>query len=1057
MPYDKVTIPLVKGLDQSIDERINPPDRLAKVTNGYFSKTGAVKKRHGFTKVTINEASGGTLDSARALFSTGSELCIVADNALLSYNEEWDQWVDKGPVSPLSGKQRRFFSDLVEYDQADAAEKDDWVMYVARRWWAFDEPIGVATNQQGELVFHIRSVGDHDAVPAAYTGTISTAVSASKPHAVRAASCTGKLLGLTAIGLASPMSLRVYEWGTASPSLNGPTLAQTVTADLWYANENIRTFDCIELASGDYVVAYIDSTNKNINLERFNASHVSQATDTITAGVELGKFKRVAICEKPSTLTLCVLVSKDSLSGDIVEVWARNSSTLAAQWGPTTLESMGSSILAENLGCAFGATGGNGVFQCVWNEQTSPTFTRMMHDTVDANTGTSVNLAGRYNLMSKSRPFFYDGRFYVVADTTCASHIYASPMGGYQTVLSPAIDCAGIYELRDGGEVSDQVLAGLHDIGSAPYGAAGRVVRQGSANNVFTPSTGKWRYMYTSSAYSLLDASSGLITRHDASEIELDFGAKPIVAVLPSGEAVIGGGFVCWYSGSNTEEMGHAVMPVPYVLTPYNDASGSLVDGTTYTWQAMWARYDPRGVLHRSLPSFQVSVQINTPNDAITLTAKQNPATLRMGKHHSGVLWFREDGAIMKQATEAWRYTDSPAPNIATTEFDEVSVSNLGPWLYTVGGEIEAVCPEGARLPVVAGGRLWLGDFFRRDRVQYSKPFAPGTGTETAIAPEFNEGFGYILENGQSVEAMGALDDKLIVFTADAIFTIAGQGPADDGSGNDFSGLVLVSADGGCIEARSVAPYPDGMFFQSKGGIYQLTRGLQVQNVGKVVEDELAIYPTITSAVLVAAENQVRFTCRNDSDAGIVLVYDYRIREWAKWDLWNASGTKIAAESACMHDGDYYIVQANGQVWKYDETTWLDDRDTMQRWVPLTIETGWLQAAGQSGWQRVRKALPLLGFGEDCTITVSAFQDFDDTTATQTASWTASDIREAGSDRVLPMLHVKRQKCSAFKLQVTDAAIEGAPVNGRGCDMAGVRLEFMLRRGSHKANDAQRS
>jgi len=63
--------------------------------------------------------------------------------------------------------------------------------------------------------------------------------------------------------------------------------------------------------------------------------------------------------------------------------------------------------------------------------------------------------------------------------------------------------------------------------------------------------------------------------------------------------------------------------------------------------------------------------------------------------------------------------------------------------------------------------------------------------------------------------------------------------------------------------------------YLSRTGICNLGRGLAVDRVGDEVQDKLAAYPTITSAVVVSAKDQIRFTCLDSAGtAGIILVFE---------------------------------------------------------------------------------------------------------------------------------------------------------------------------------------
>lgn len=1078
--YSKAFLTCVQGTDQSVDERILPPDRF-KVTNGYFDKSSRVRKRHGFTPVTRTSDDDDTIMSGRVLFSTGhpdadGELCLISERNLYGHNTTWERWVDKGLVSPCIGDQRPLYVDEVSCDQADMASDGTYVLYLGRRLWAEGEEFAVAADQRADLVYTIKAGTGETVVAPPYTGLLSATAASSKVHAVSAGHCDDNLIALCATGLSTPGTLHRYYWDTSSPSVSAPTAGSNITTDLWIAGHNIRTYHQLALQSGDYVVAYIDDTNRAINLVRYNSSHVSQATSTISS-VEGEEFKRVALAEDSAAGVLAVLATHhNSGAGDQTVIYGRDNSTLGADWGPVTLDTAPNDPdFVDNIGVMFHKIPTANLFTCTWTEHDSAwdeaifTYASITTDGVN-----STAPQQRWNLVTKSQPFERNARAYVHCDTTVGSDVYqSSGLASYHSVQTAAIECSCLMELvvdpgssGHGAGTGEEHLAAIFNVGSAPMASGGNAYRLGNGATVVGNIAGEGssypRFCTLWNTYNLRQGSTILQT-HAASEMVLDFLTPPGVAVISNGVAAIGGGFVGWYDGSRTCELGHAVMPVPQIPVPSNGV-GNLSNSTSYGYQAYWSSYDASGVQHRSIPSFQISVTTGASDDTVELQARQNPATLRVNQQRVDCVWYRVKNSIPKQVSEPTRFTGSPNGQFETESFFDVG-QDLGPAIYIQSREIEAVCPEGARLPVVVGGRLWLGDLFRRDRVQYSKVFTPGTGNDTALAPEFNEGFGYTLENGQSVTAMAGLDDKAIVFTRDAIFQVAGQGPADDGSANDFSGLVPISTDAGCIDARSVANTPEGIVFQSRAGIYLLGRGGATQYIGKAVEDDLGSYSVITSAVLVASLNQVRFTCIIDSGqsagtarsgaSAIILVYDYRIKQWARWDCpYGGSTGACVPVSACLHGDDYYLLEPSGHVWKYDTSTYYDDTD---QWFEYSVESGWIQTAHPHGWQRVRKLSPTLEAEGTCTVRLETFHDFDNTTATQSHDWTTTVLQNvSGSTRMQPIMHLKRQKCSAVKLRVSDNET-GATGSGNSFTMAGLGVEFMPKRGQVKMGSGNRN
>ena len=127
----------------------------------------------------------------------------------------------------------------------------------------------------------------------------------------------------------------------------------------------------------------------------------------------------------------------------------------------------------------------------------------------------------------------------------------------------------------------------------------------------------------------------------------------------------------------------------------------------------------------------------------------------------------------------------------------------------------------------------------------FSKAFTQGE------AVSFSDDFTIYLEdsNGQAI-GLASMDDKLVIFTKGRVYYLYGEGPNDAGALSDYPSPIRIVSPVGCIESRSLVVTPAGVFFQSLIGIHLLTRGLEVQFVGQAVQDVLATYPKIRSAIL---------------------------------------------------------------------------------------------------------------------------------------------------------------------------------------------------------------
>lgn len=1038
--YQRTVVPLTSGVDQGTDQRVLPIERLARVENAWQPRSGAYEHRHGFTKLTKDTTAGGTLDSARVLVSTGDELCLAGNRKLHAYNATLDEWVDRGHIGPALGSVRFVFNSDHTYDQADSASKDGYTLHVVRRVSISDTTV---TNPLRELLVHVTTTDDQlVAAPRLFSPIVSSNSTTLVPHSVRAAFCTGRLLAFYTQGTGSSPELKVAEWDTSAPSTSPPAAAaDTITADLLWQAENIRTYDAIGLSDGLYAVAYIDQTNQEITVETRNASHVVQRTETLSTNAP---YVRVAICEDVTNSRIHILAVASGETSSI-EAWGLNSGNLATSYGPVTVSSLGIGETADNLGIAHGSVTNR--VQCAWMILNSASLvgTRLKHRGFDPD-GTDLSTIGvRYNLVPRSRPFQHNGHFYVACDTSIASSIFTAPLSTAHDVVSPFLECSGLYELDYEPDFAYTTFVGLWDVGTAPF-AAQFVSRLGACNNAYKLS-GEWRFSTLSQSYYLQNAIGS--NRVSASECRLDFTTRPLATSAIRGTAAIGGSVVVWYDGTRTQELGHAAPPCPYDFLS-KDGDGSLPTDTDYSYQAVWTSYDARGLLHRSAPSLLFTVALTSPQDTAELEVSAMPATMRLDRVHQSVVWYRDVDGDRLRISEALRVTenDSTGPSVVFEDQNQPT----GPLLYIASGELAAVAPEGSRIPIVHGGRLCLGDPFRRERVAFSKPFAPGGAGDQQRAPEFNEALGFVLPTDETITGMASLDDKWIVFTEHEIYAISGQGPADDGSQSDHSGLTLVSSDAGCIEASSVVAYPDGILFQSKAGIYELTRGMQLRFIGGAVENELATYSVVSSAVLVPEQTQIRFTVGTAPPAQLasrILVYDYSLKQWYVWTPKNASGVRLKIVSACLHQGVYHLAESDGTVWYEDSTTWLDDGVT---WCPLAIEAVW---RNQGGWARVRRVMPICRRENKSDLTIGLSHDYE-TTEDVTRTWTAQQIEDrfpSPGSVFEPVMSVRRQRCESIRVRIEDSAPTGGPAgtaNGKGYSISGIALEWLPRRGLPK-------
>ena len=173
------------------------------------------------------------------------------------------------------------------------------------------------------------------------------------------------------------------------------------------------------------------------------------------------------------------------------------------------------------------------------------------------------------------------------------------------------------------------------------------------------------------------------------------------------------------------------------------------------------------------------------------------------------------------------------------------------------------------------------------------------------------------------------------------------------------------------------------------------------------------------------------------------------------WDVEDGGPEPVGFGSACLHNDEYYAMDAHGQVWKQDETVWLDDVD---KYYSMKITTAWLQAAQQSGWQRIYRATALCEKVGVMGLTMTVENDFLQNDP-QVVTWADPDLSSFPNTPVMqPMIHVRRQKCQAVRITIEDIPDpSGLASAGQGFTIAGFTLEVGLKRGMVKVAKAQRS
>lgn len=408
-------------------------------------------------------------------------------------------------------------------------------------------------------------------------------------------------------------------------------------------------------------------------------------------------------------------------------------------------------------------------------------------------------------------------------------------------------------------------------------------------------------------------------------------------------------------------------------LVPLNPGTSS-----SRAYYLLYEWYDAQGNLHRSAasPPFICTNGDKSVTEAASADAGNiNPGfqtniisatTLRFTrKTNVNIVLFRTGDGDTIPRRIATKANDPTVDSISFTDNTPDSAISSSEILYCLpGGELPNICPPPSSILVPWQGRIVMTDATDANVLWISKPAVNAYGV----------GFSDLLRVsvdplGGGITALRVMDEKLVIFKQTRIFYMAGEGPDASGQNGTFSNPALINTDVGCANPSSIVFMAEGLMFQSAKGIYLLNREGQANYVGIWVEGYNNV--TITSAVMMAKFNQVRFT----TTTGITLVYNYAFQIWGTFSNYTTAGALIYGP-----DNTYYRLLPTGRVVKEVDNKF-SDADGQA--IVMTLQTAWLKPAHSSqGWARVYRALLLATYRSGHKVLCRVEYDYKPETST---------------------------------------------------------------------------
>ena len=1004
------------GLAEGTEPHQASPGTLLTAENCVWRKSGKLEKRSGNTSLSRSILGGGTLSAASRIFVRGSELCLIDGTSLYAYTGATSPWRTIGPVANVGLTWATQLDSATGVKATCIAKTGN---FLVQAWIGGDPTTGLAGPLYADVI---------DATTKSRLMPVAVVSAASTTDTVR---CL-VLAGVPIIIAKAGANITATTIDTAGLVVNATVNLRT--------DSRVNGAGCDACIIGSTLVISYELSTGGLKLYSYTLSGFT-LTQAATGGItgEAG--------------TIIGPISIDGAAGEVLYVGYSVASTLktriAIADASTLVQSVAPADVDATTNATYVAVARYDATRCVFLDAVTGCRTRLISSagSIDANTR-----RGTRDTRPLSRPFMVSGRCYVWMSDGYNNGASQSQFSGTNSILAE-VETSTVGAL--GADVPHRHL-GMVDMligGTAKPGLCSNVV-VASSTDVWCalPFLGEVPSSYSNWRQGLRLASATFGT-----SLPVDMWR----ASYCGGEGYVSGGVLSAYDGRSLFDYGFTRAPI---IDTKSTLAGSVLAGT-YLYSFVQEQRSFAGLLHRSPATPPLTVVLASNLDVtlalrgVSVGNKQTISTFFGANNASptSIPIFRSTlgGSVLQRLSYEPTYNTLVCdPTAVNTIVDNRPDANIGgglaalsvrPVLYTTGGILDDYQPPAGVTMCLHADRLWVlaGDL---KTWWYSKAFQDDLG----VAPGFHPSLRISFADTQT--AMASMDDKAIFFSATGVKYMLGTGPAPSGLSSDFQTPTTIQSDVGCTNARSVVATPDGIMFLSARGLYLLDRGMTLSWIGRPVKDTLAAFPNVTSAVLVAKQNQVRFTCNNAAGtAGCTIVYDYVERQWSTFRHSQGAGTGgapgLAYADACMWNGAWTFVTATGLVYVESTTSYLDDGT----YVPMTLETAWITpppsaaspSQGPLAFQSVR-AFQLHGVSStdhDLTIQVG----FDSEVAyAQSITFPATGVVTAvGTPEDCEVTIGTRRKCGAIRFKINDASPSAGTIGtgqGPSFDMMGLEL-----------------
>lgn len=517
---------------------------------------------------------------------------------------------------------------------------------------------------------------------------------------------------------------------------------------------------------------------------------------------------------------------------------------------------------------------------------------------------------------------------------------------------------------------------------------------------------------------------------------------RPAVAFGP--RLYVTGGTLTQWDSVSVQDSG---MRPPVVKAVVQSAGAGAIANGTYSYRAVLSWVDPTTNEQMSIVSPALNITYAGANNTGTATVIA-PKTLRRFTSVGGLapvieLYRTEAGPgelfyrIGTASTDA--FVDP------TTVVDLLADASIltAKRLYTEGengglsGVLDWSPPSPSAYVAAMRDRVVIGTAGRAYEVsQAALPDEAARFTQVGVSG----GAAFVYTDGVegTITAVAALDDTIVIGTAQHLYVSSGEGPNLAGIG-EFTTPARLPTDTGVTDWRSVLETAEGLWFRgTTTNMYLLPRGQATPTEDRASQSRLGAV-TIVGAGYDTTDD-VAVWAKSDATT---LVRQTDIHQWF------SDGLPFTPVALVGHRGALYAVASDGVVWAQSAAVYGDGTSGATA-VALRVATGQIAPFGLAGQGRLAVVEILGEYQADATILAELSYD-DGLTWTTLGSFAVTGLAVGAAFQ--RQFHPARQRGDRFRVRATMTPTVSTT---EGCRLAGSTLYFTMQSGPTRLDSAKR-